>query len=332
MKRTILRILLTAIFCFLPVPALLWSGPSAPESFLSLSVQAETVQGGTLALYIDSPDRGVREAAAELLDDSGKTVLGFAAFRLPGGEGESGGESWAALAGIPSTFAPGNYTLKIRVGLGTRTTDYERTVRVAARDFVQEDIPLNQAMSELRIEPDPRKDEEARELYRLLGSFDAVAVFHTGTFSHPVGDFRETSFFGDRRTYHYSDGGKAGAVHHGIDYATPRGTPVHASGAGRVAMAKNRIMTGYTVVLEHLPGVFSLYYHLDGITVREGEVVEAGRRIGESGATGLITGPHLHWEIRAAGNAVEPKILLARPLLDKNAFSSIMGDNSQKGR
>ena len=147
-----------------------------------------------------------------------------------------------------------------------------------------------------------------------------------------MGDFRETSFFGDRRTYLYSDGGKAGAVHHGIDYATPRGTPVHASGAGRVAMAKNRIMTGHTIVLEHLPGVFSLYYHLDGISVREGEMVEAGRKIGESGATGLITGPHLHWEVRAAGNAVEPKILLARPLLDKKALFSMMDDNSQKGR
>jgi murein DD-endopeptidase MepM/ murein hydrolase activator NlpD len=80
-------------------------------------------------------------------------------------------------------------------------------------------------------------------------------------------------------------------------------------------MAKHRLLTGFSIVIEHLPGVYSLYYHLDKIDVKEGQMAGAGQKIGESGFTGLATGPHLHWEVRVAGNAVEPKTLTAFPLI-----------------
>jgi murein DD-endopeptidase MepM/ murein hydrolase activator NlpD len=80
-------------------------------------------------------------------------------------------------------------------------------------------------------------------------------------------------------------------------------------------MAKERILTGFSIVIEHLPGVYSLYYHLDKLDVKVGQMVSAGDKIGDSGFTGLATGPHLHWEIRVAGNAVEPKTLLAAPFI-----------------
>ena len=90
---------------------------------------------------------------------------------------------------------------------------------------------------------------------------------------------------------------------------------VAAAGGGKVAMARERIVTGFTVVVEHLPGVYSLYYHLDGLAVREGQRVSAGDPIGTVGSTGLATGPHLHWEVRAAGVAVDPDVLVAGPLV-----------------
>jgi murein DD-endopeptidase MepM/ murein hydrolase activator NlpD len=137
--------------------------------------------------------------------------------------------------------------------------------------------------------------------------------------SLPVnGEFRETSFFGDRRIFLYTDGGKANSIHYGLDYATPRGTPVYSAGAGKVVMAKERVLTGFSIVIEHLPGVYSLYYHLDKMEVKPEQIVKTGDKIGESGFTGLATGPHLHWEVRAAANAVEPKTLLARPLIPGN--------------
>ena len=79
----------------------------------------------------------------------------------------------------------------------------------------------------------------------------------------------------------------------------------------------SRIVTGNTVILEHLPGLYSLYYHLDKIAVSEGSIVEAGTILGESGSTGLATGPHLHWEIRVSTENADPDVFLSRPVLDK---------------
>jgi murein DD-endopeptidase MepM/ murein hydrolase activator NlpD len=132
----------------------------------------------------------------------------------------------------------------------------------------------------------------------------------------PLDSLRYTSFYGDRRTYAYSDGGSAGSIHNGVDLAAPTGTPIHAPGRGRVRMATNRIVTGGTIVIEHLPGVYSLYYHLDSVDVTVGETVETGAVIGTVGSTGLSTGPHLHWELRVAGVAVDPAFVVDDALLD----------------
>jgi murein DD-endopeptidase MepM/ murein hydrolase activator NlpD len=101
----------------------------------------------------------------------------------------------------------------------------------------------------------------------------------------------------------------------GLDLAAPVGTPVYSSGDGIVRMARNRIVTGETVVIEHLPGVYSLYYHLDEISVEEGEEIAVGAMIGTVGSTGLATGPHLHWEIRVAGVPVSPEDATKQALL-----------------
>ena len=256
----------------------------------------------------------IREVAAELVDGTGKKVSSFSGFRYPLPDVA---DTWAVIGGISSTQQPGDYSLVISIVYdnGYRFMLWA-PLTIESRVFVREDIPLNEAMTSLRADPDPRQAVEARELWALLSRVNLGAVYHTEKFILPVEEgFRETSFFGDRRTFLYSDGGRAHSIHNGIDYATPRGTPVHSSGAGRVVMAKSRIITGVSIVIEHLPGVYSLYFHLDTLNVREGQMVTAGEKIGESGFTGLSTGPHLHWEVRVAGNAVEPKNLLETPFI-----------------
>jgi murein DD-endopeptidase MepM/ murein hydrolase activator NlpD len=122
--------------------------------------------------------------------------------------------------------------------------------------------------------------------------------------------------------FRYVTGGSDTAIHAGVDYGVPTGTEVRASAAGRVALARIRIVTGNSVVLEHLPGVYSLYYHLDSIHVGQGGMVNAGDPLGKSGSTGLATGPHLHWEIRVAGENADPDAFLGRAVLDKDAILS----------
>jgi len=113
----------------------------------------------------------------------------------------------------------------------------------------------------------------------------------------------------------HADGGVDASTHWGVDYGCPSGTPVRAALSGRVAMAEYRIVTGNTVVIEHFPAVFTIYMHLETMMVVQDAIVGRGEAIGTVGATGLATGPHLHWELRVAEVACDPETLVG---LDKS--------------
>jgi len=228
---------------------------------------------------------------------------------------------WCILLGIPSTAEAGEYSLEIRASRGRRFILYTTYVDVRYRNFRSEEIAFNQSLSELLTKPDPRKTKEYQDLLRLLSTFNSRSVFHTETLAVPVAATRRTSRFADRRLYSYTDGGSSRSLHNGIDLAAPAGTPVFASGAGRVVLARERIISGNSVVIEHLPGVFTLYYHLEDIEVQEGQRLYRGQRIGTVGMTGLATGPHLHWELRVGGVAVDPDVFVELPIIDKTVIS-----------
>jgi murein DD-endopeptidase MepM/ murein hydrolase activator NlpD len=235
---------------------------------------------------------------------------------------------WCFLLGIASTAESGQYSLELRAYEGRRYILYRTAVQIRYRGFRSEEIAFNQALSELLTEPDPGKIQEYRELLALLKASNARSVYHIGTLVVPVDATRRTSGFADRRLYSFSDGGSSRSLHNGIDLAAPVGTPIFASGAGRVVLARQRIISGNSVVIEHLPGVYTLYYHLDDLEVEEGQRLHQGQRIGTVGMTGLATGPHLHWELRVGGVAVDPNVFVAAPMIDKTVFShNIMGQN-----
>jgi murein DD-endopeptidase MepM/ murein hydrolase activator NlpD len=286
------------------------------------AVPDQTVRGEVLTGYFqftESIDR--LDASLEQLDgDSSITVKGFPV--------DEEGRTWYFLLGIPSTADSGEYALRVRGSLGRRYILYLDDVEVGYKSFRSERIVFNQSLSELMTTPDPRKIVELHELREILSSFRSRSLFHTGTLSVPVEATRRTSHYADRRLYSYTDGGSSRSLHNGIDLAAPEGTPVFASGAGRVVLAKERIITGNSVVIEHLPGVFSLYYHLKDIEVQEGQRLFQGQRIGTVGMTGLATGPHLHWELRVSGVAVDPDFFVDRPMIDKTDFSNNIMDQN----
>ncbi len=223
---------------------------------------------------------------------------------------------------VPAELAPGAYRLVVD---SAGPVSLSAPVSIEARSFPTEVIPLDAANSKLRTEPDPRKEAEAKRLYEILGRADADAVYLDGSpFMMPLVPRRRSAGFGDRRRYLYEGGGSDASVHAGVDLAVATGTEVWACGPGRVVLAADRAVTGLTVVLEHLPGLYSLYMHLSSIAVREGQALERGAVLGRSGSTGLSTGPHLHWELRAGGQAVDPEFWLSRPPLDKNRAAAIM--------
>jgi murein DD-endopeptidase MepM/ murein hydrolase activator NlpD len=224
---------------------------------------------------------------------------------------------FGALIALPPELPPGAYEL--------RAGGAAAQVAVAARSFPLETIPLNEANTRLKTEPSPRKDEEARRLYALMGRVDDGALFADGsTFAFPAEGGWRSAGFGDARRYLYPNGSADKSAHAGLDWAVVTGTAVRACARGRVAMAADREVTGKSIILEHLPGLYSIYFHLSALEVKEGDIVERGARIALSGSTGMSTGPHLHWELRARGEAVDPEYWLAHPLLDKAAVTVIM--------
>ena len=291
--------------------------PALDISVEVLLAPSELMPGVMLNAYVKTytPITEI-EFVVELADGTLVTSYGFAVQR------ESSEITWAALIGIPSTAPPAPAQLTISGQLIGNTPEksfhvlHQQSILIHEREFTHEEIPLSTELSYLRSNFNLIRKTESQALWRLLTTSRPVAWPHFGPLQLPLEDFHRTSAFGDRRLYRYADGSTATAIHNGVDFGAPTGTDVFSSGGGKISMASERIITGFTVVIEHLPGLYSLYYHLDSLSVREGQRVSQGDRIGTVGSTGLATGPHLHWEVRSAGVAVDPDLLVKRSLID----------------
>ncbi|MBQ0166064.1 MAG: M23 family metallopeptidase [Treponema sp.] len=201
----------------------------------------------------------------------------------------------------------GTFSLKVTytVTNGIRM-EFSLPVTVTSKDFVEEVLYLNETNTAIKTDNSPQRAAQIDKLNAILDTTDTSNIYYDGPFSYPVTSTRRTSFFGDRRTYKYNTGKKETSLHYGIDFGVPEGTPVTACGAGKVVLAEWRNSTGWSIVIAHMPGLYSLYYHLSKMEVSEGDYVEKGEEIALSGSTGLATGPHLHWEVRLYMNAVNP--------------------------
>ena len=260
-----------------------------------------------------SAENGAAPRSAALFS-GGQRLARAVFFPLPDA-GEQG-PLMAAVLAVPATAKPGAALIQVESAAGPLG---EIPLEITGRNFVSEVIELNETLTGLRTDPDPQKTAEAEHLWTIL-SRTGGDIYCSGNFSPPVRSTRRTSFFGDRRVFRYSNGRSDTSIHAGVDYGVPMGTPVNACGPGKVVLARPRIVTGNSVVVEHLPGVYSLYYHLDSIAVKEGDMTRTGTLLGRSGATGLATGPHLHWEVRVSGENTDPDAFVARPILDKEAI------------
>ena len=217
------------------------------------------------------------------------------------------------LCGIPVSpwLTQGNYSLKVVFSFNDdETNEFNLPVRFESRKFNEEVIELDAANTAIKTDNSPERTAQINKLNDILFSTMPGDVFALKKFASPTTSTRYTAWFGDRRTYAYSNGKSSTSLHYGNDYGVPEGSEVRACADGKVVMAENRISTGWSIVVEHLPGLYSLYYHLSKMEVKEGDMVKQGDLIGKSGSTGLATGPHLHWEMRLNGSAIRPEFFL----------------------
>lgn len=127
-----------------------------------------------------------------------------------------------------------------------------------------------------------------------------------GAFRFPLEGPRRGGNFGTRRILN----GEPRAPHSGLDIPAPTGTPVYAAQSGRIALAEPHYLSGNTVVINHGLGLYTCYFHLSAINVKQGDDVSAGALIGRVGATGRVTGPHLHWGLIVNEAKVNPLEIL----------------------
>jgi murein DD-endopeptidase MepM/ murein hydrolase activator NlpD len=165
------------------------------------------------------------------------------------------------------------------------------------------------------VDLDPETERRAaNEAVRLRALYDTVTPerLWRGRFTQPVASRKPGEGFGFRRIIN----GKPRMPHSGIDYSADRGTPVVASNRGRVALLGEFFFAGRLVALDHGLGLYTLYFHLDGVAVNEGEIVERGQTVGTVGTTGRSTGPHLHFAAQLGRARINPPDLYALPVRD----------------
>jgi murein DD-endopeptidase MepM/ murein hydrolase activator NlpD len=179
-------------------------------------------------------------------------------------------------------------------------------VTVRPRTSPTQQLTLPRAMVDLDAPTLARVEAERGQLRAALADGARERLWR-GSFRAPVEGGHPTGGFGLRRVIN----GQPRNPHTGYDWAAPVGTSVLAANAGRVVLVTEHFFAGKNVVLDHGLGLFTLYYHLDETRVALGEPVAAGQVIGAVGATGRVTGPHLHFAVLLGGARVDPEALLA---------------------
>ena len=216
-----------------------------------------------------------------------------------------GGNAWFALSGVDVDAPAGPSKLKIMVHDakgGVRPLNH--TIRVQSAHYRTSSLTV--APEFVQPSPEALKQIAADQvLTEKAYASSAPTPLWKGNFRPPM-VAPQTERFGTRRIFN----GVPASNHKGLDYRAAPGSPVRASNSGVVVLAGPLYYAGNSVFVDHGMGLFTLYMHFSKITVREGQHIVRGQKLGLSGATGRVTGPHLHWAVRWQGAYLDPAKLL----------------------
>lgn len=264
----------------------------APQAAIDLRIASRAIAPGELLIITIVAPGGASELRVHAFDH---VLMPFLVA-----EGK-----WQALVGIDLEQPPGEFMVTAAARAGERELTASRTLSVHPKQF---------STRTLRVEPDfvdPPPDLEQRiadevKMLPEVYAHSAPERLWRGRFVRPVPQ-RANSAFGARSIFN----GERRNPHAGTDFLSPAGTRIKAPNAGRIVLARELYFTGNTIVIDHGLGMFSMLAHLSRLDVREGDTIEAGHVVGLVGATGRVTGPHLHWGLRVGDARVNPLSALA---------------------
>jgi len=210
------------------------------------------------------------------------------------------------LLGVDLEKVPGEYELKV-TGQTAGGEKISCSVMVAVRkgQYATEKLQVGKQF----VEPSPEQIKRANEeRQKLRDIFDRATPerLWDGKFRIPLDGVTSGANFGKRRILN----GVPGSPHGGTDLPAITGTPVHAAQRGRVMLAEELFFAGNAVVVDHGLGIYTFYGHLSEIDTKPGDVLEAGELLGKVGATGRVTGPHLHWGLTVEKARVNPLLIV----------------------
>lgn len=269
--------------------------PAPPRPWLPMGVRwspADPREGDAVGLRLVRPSHG--RAPIAVAGELGGRPVHFA----------RAGRGWFGVAAAP-IGSSGSTELVLKFRLGPDSTVVQRTeLEIAEREFPATRLSVAPRFSDPSPEALKRIREETRRIRATLARVTGRWL-PRGGFVRPR-DARVTSPFGQRRVFNQ----ELQSRHTGLDLAGRRGDPVRASARGEVALTGRFYFAGGAVYLDHGLGVYTAYFHLSDIAVETGETVDRGELLGRVGATGRVTGPHLHWGLYVAGHSLDAGSLL----------------------
>jgi murein DD-endopeptidase MepM/ murein hydrolase activator NlpD len=217
--------------------------------------------------------------------------------------------TWFALAGVDVEGAVGPSSLTLHIHFtGKATRDLTQSIDIQAARYRTGTLSVPPKF--VSPGPDELKQIEAdKKVKEQIFGASANEPLWSGTFLAPV-QAPPTDSFGTRRTFN----GKLASIHKGMDFRAATGTVVRAANSGTVVLARPLYYEGNCVVIDHGLGLYTISMHFSRIDVHEGQRVNTSDPLGLSGATGRVTGPHLHWAVRWQGAYLDPAKLLGLDL------------------
>lgn len=283
--HTLLRSLSACLALALLVPVAAAQGATDPAL-----PRASAVPGGVLLVDVGPLDASQPLAPVATLDGVRTMVVPQAG-------------RWTAVVGVPlSQAAPATVELRVISRDGSSRTI---GLDIAAKQYASQHLKVKPGQVNLSKEDLARTTAERERILAALATWSPEAPA-TLALRQPVPGPRSSSY-GLRRFFN----GEARNPHTGMDIAASTGTPIVAPADGRVIDTGDYFFNGNTVLIDHGQGLVTMYCHLSAIDVEAGQRVTAGETIGKVGATGRVTGPHLHWGVTLNRTAVDPALFLA---------------------
>ncbi|QRK07861.1 M23 family metallopeptidase [Archangium violaceum] len=217
-------------------------------------------------------------------------------------------DGFQALTGLAVEQVPGQVPVKVSVPAtsGAAPTELSGTLDVVAPGWPERRLKVANKFVKKKPAPEVQARMEAdRAAFAAAFAQSFVAPLFTENFAWPRQD-TITAPYGDLRTFN----GKKQSQHFGTDLRGAVGVPVYSANAGTVVMTRDAYASGNTVLVYHGAGLYTAYFHLSATDVKDGQRVERGQLLGKVGATGRVTGPHLHWGVKVDDLWVDGETLL----------------------